>query len=320
MTQLQDYSKPWLSYEDQLALLESKGMNIGDREKALSYLERVGYYRLSAYWHPFRKANSKTELSDAFHENTHFTDAVDLYLFDKQLRLLMVDALERIEVAVKVDIAHSLGRIDPFAYRNLNFLDSKVALKQKSTQANKTTFQFWQERYQASRRTSKEDFVKHFKLKYNGDLPIWVAVEIWDFGSLSNFFAMMKGQDQFKIAKKYGIPQFQILVSWLRCINYLRNIVAHHSRLWNRNMADQPRLPKGNHPEWWQHFKNDQTLASKPFLLIAIVRHMMLGICPNTEWHLRISEHILNFPKIESSMKRSIEDMGIPENWEEWWK
>lgn len=125
------YTKPWKSCDDQLDLLIARGMRITDRERALDYLERIGYYRLSGYWFAFRERSAPQDLRDkagerpkkvratrialdTFRRGTTFQNAVDLYVFDKQLRLLVMDALERIEVALRVDVSHTLGQLDPF--------------------------------------------------------------------------------------------------------------------------------------------------------------------------------------------------------------
>ena len=114
------YSRPWMKFAEQLALLKSRGMDVGSEQAALSYLERIGYYRLSAYWHPFRvwmmqqhadSGRIASVRTDKFMTGTHFVDAVNLYLFDKKLRLIVLDALERIEVALRVDIAYLLGMV-----------------------------------------------------------------------------------------------------------------------------------------------------------------------------------------------------------------
>ena len=119
------YSRPWKSFPEQLELLQSRGMVVTDEAAALDYLARVGYYRLSAYWYPFRKfeleQNSgtgklSTKAMDAFHKDTHFVDAVRLYLFDKQLRLCLADALERIEISLRVDLSYLLGKRSSFAH------------------------------------------------------------------------------------------------------------------------------------------------------------------------------------------------------------
>lgn len=321
------YQRPWCSYQDQLEILKSRGMVVTDEAAALDYLERVGYYRLSAYWYPFRifelqqdksTGNLTTVRRDDFVSNTQFVDAVHLYLFDKKLRLLVLDALERIEVSIRVDLAYLLGKRDTFAYQNIAEFHPKFA--NRKNRNGKSHFDNWQERYAGLLSHSKEDFVKHYRAKHGPHLPIWVAVEVWDFGAISQLFSMMKVPDQEKIARKYGVDDFKVFASWLRSINYLRNIAAHHSRLWNRNIIDQPSLPQPGQIHWCDDFIGKPDLIAKPFLLMAIVRHMIKVICPNTEWQNRLLEHFKRFPAINSDKKVAAEDMGLTENWREWWK
>jgi abortive infection bacteriophage resistance protein len=320
------YNRPWKSFEEQLNILESRGMVIGDRQQALAYLERIGYYRLSAYWYPFRqflliqdtltqKISSKVE--NNFHEGTHFLDAVNLYLFDKQLRLQVTDALERIEVAIRVDIAYLLGERDTFAHQNQNEFHPKFSNRKIS---GKPRFKVWQDKSAGLVNRSKEDFVSHYRTSHGPDLPIWVAIETWDFGAMSQLFAMMKVPDQQKIARKYGVDDFKVFASWLRSLNYLRNLTAHHSRLWNRNIIDQPKMPKAGDIDWCDGFIGKKDLIARPFLLIAILRHLIRTICPNTSWHLRLRQHLEAFPETYSASKRSIQDMGAPKDWETWWE
>ena len=132
------YEKPWQGVAEQLSTLQARGLLVSDSNKALSYLQRIGYYRLSGYWFAFRersglccaleafahagaKPKTQTLVLDAFKHGATFQNAVDLYVFDKQLRLLVGDALERIEVALRVDASHTMGQLDPFAYLKGDF-------------------------------------------------------------------------------------------------------------------------------------------------------------------------------------------------------
>lgn len=320
------YSRPWRSFEDQLALLESRGMNVGDRAAALAYLERVGYYRLSAYWYPFRRWELQQDQqngairytrTDDFLPDTHFRDAVALYLFDKQLRQMTTDALERIEVALRVDIAYLLGKRNTFAHLHASELHPTFALRPEG--ANGTVHATWLDRYAKLVAQSKEDFVKHYHQTHGPDLPIWVAVELLDFGALSKLFAMMKVGDQQAIAQKYGIAEWQVFQSWLRSLSYLRNLCAHHSRLWNRNVVARPKLPSASHSGWWQAFAGNADLQTKPFLLLAICRHVVQRVCPNTQWPTRLKDHLASFPALRANTKRGLDDMGTPPDWKDWW-
>jgi abortive infection bacteriophage resistance protein len=115
--------KPWKTMTEQLALLKSRGLQVDDETAALDYLARIGYYRLSGYWYPLREIDraesavqNKPIRTDNFISNSHFEDVVKLYVFDKRLRLLALDALERIEMAIRVDVAHLLGEQNACAH------------------------------------------------------------------------------------------------------------------------------------------------------------------------------------------------------------
>lgn len=321
------YNRPWKSFAEQLALLKSRSMVVTDEAAALSYLERIGYYRLTAYWYPFRvfqlEQDPTTKIlstvrTDQFVANTQFVDAVELYLFDKKLRLLVMDALERIEIALRVDIAYLLGKHNTFAHLNAKELHPSFAGK-TNRRTGKTTFDTWQDKYKGLLSRSKEDFVKHYRAQHGPDLPLWVAVEVWDFGAVSQLLAMMKVADQQRIAAKYGLNDWKAFQSWVRSLSYLRNLAAHHSRLWNRNVTDQPSLPSQGELAWCDDFIGKTDLIAKPFLLLAIVRHMVKVICPRTDWHVRLMQHLGKFPPQHSSRKLSIADMGAPAGWESWW-
>lgn len=126
------YTKPHLSHGNQLELLQGRGLEVTDTKAALSYLQRIGYYRLSAYWYPFRQSTTSTlngkttvQILDTFRDGALFSNAVDLYVFDKKLRLLLLDALERIEINMRADIAHYLGKKDIYAHMKPYLLHGK---------------------------------------------------------------------------------------------------------------------------------------------------------------------------------------------------
>lgn len=322
------YSRPWLSFKDQLEQLKSRGLVVSDEPSALKALEQFGYYRLSAYWYPFRKkefdnAGRLLNITNHFVPNTELRDAAKLYLFDKELRLLLLDALERIEIAIRVDISHLLGRLDTFAHTKQDKLHRSFANKIKG-RGKPTAFDAWTQKRIHVESRSQEDFVKHYKEKHGADLPIWVAVETWDFGAVSQLFAMMKVKHQTHIAKKYGVADWEAFQSWLHSITYLRNICAHHSRLWNRNIIIQPSLPEAGALKWLDDLRSsglsDEELKSRPFLLIAICRHMTLRLNPSTGWHKRMKAHLIKFPEVASDYKISIEAIGAPPCWQSWWE
>lgn len=111
------YKKSALTFAEQLAQLQKRGLAVEDSELAMRYLERVGYYRLMGYLYPFRKT-----ASDDFAADTSFEAAVELYEFDQKLHGLVLDAICHIEVAVRTAVTYDMGHAyGPFALRSREF-------------------------------------------------------------------------------------------------------------------------------------------------------------------------------------------------------
>jgi len=324
-----------LSYEQQLRKLVDRGMLVTDRERALDHLERIGYYRLSGYWYAFREraavgisseasngrrraAKVDRPVSDTFRSGTRFEDAVRLYVFDKVLRLLTLDAVERIEVALRVDVSHTLGRADPFAYLRPELFHRNFSRKIDAERGISSHHE-WVSRHAQLIKRSKEEFVRHNRLKYGLPLAIWVACEVWDFGTLSTLFGGMRESDQDAISTQYGIANGRIFASWLRCLNYVRNVCAHHSRLWNRNMVDQPKLPGSGTLPWIADIERDTHARARCYLPLLITRELLRTVHPGSSWPTRLRAHLESFPDL-SHLGLSLAGMGAPVGWRTHWE
>ena len=326
------YKKPWLNYEEQLGILIKRGLIVDDKSVALNYLKRIGYYRLSGYWFPFRKRLTKLDLkekalkksaitksnnfaSDEFIEFSTFKNAVDLYVFDKRLRMLAMDALERIEISIRVDISYTLGKLSKFAYLESAFLHQEFT-QIIDPKTGLTKHHKWLSKNSLLIMRSKEEFVRHNREKYGLPLPIWVACEVWDFGTLSTLFSGIRSEEQDQISIKYGINNGRVFASWLRSLNYLRNVCAHHGRLWNRNIVEQPKLPFENDTDWALFFKRNPQSQVRSYLLFVIMRQLLLYINPKSSWPSQVDELFNKFPDL-SHLGLNLKGMGMIEevNW-----
>lgn len=329
------YSKPWTSVEDQLAKLQARGLAVSDLEKALNCLQRIGYYRLSGYWFAFRqrttpftpsplsphatkKRQATTVLLDDFKIAATFQNAVDLYVFDKKLRMLAMDALERIEIALRVDVAHTLGQLDAFAYLkgDLFHQDFSHALDKRT---GLTKHHGWLSKHAQLIGRSKEEFVSHNKEKYGQPLAIWVACEVWDFGTLSTLFGGLRVAEQDAISSRYGLTNGRVFATWLRSLNYLRNVCAHHSRLWNRNIVDQPKLPSATEVPWVAPFEGNTHAKARCYLLICILQHLLQVINPTSSWPQRMKTHLQAFPDLDH-LGLNLLGMGAMDGWQTNWQ
>lgn len=311
------YVKPHLSVHAQIELLRSRGMMITDDAQASQYLNRIGYYRLSGYWYPFRQSKlivsegkPSAEILEEFHAGTEFKHAVDLYVFDKKLRLIILDAIERIEIALRVDIAHLLGSYSPWAHRDSKFLHGKFGLRDVT---GMTAHQKWIAKLEEREKRSKEDFIRHYRKKYSTPLPIWMSVEVWDFGLMSNFLENIQINDQSMIATKYGIPRPELLLSWVKSINHIRNICAHHSRLWNSSPVDQPKQTKSGEIPDLDHLLSNPLSQVRIYAVIAIIQFILRTINPTSSWKNRLKDHMQH--KFPSVPVVNVRQSGFPDNW-----
>ncbi len=328
------YPKSWKSYFDQLGQLIARGMIVTDRDRALDHLERIGYYRLSGYWYPFRtrsgplclldshgrkpeKVREERIALDCFRGGTTFQNAVDLYVFDKQLRLLVMDALERIEVSLRVDASHTLGALDRFAYLRADLFHDEFSVKLDQN-AGLTRHQDWLAKHAQLIGRSKEEFVRHNRTRYGLPLAIWVACEVWDFGTLSTLFGGMREAEQDAIARQYGVGNGRVFATWLRSLNYLRNVCAHHARLWNRNIVDQPRLPGASEVGWVASLETDTRARARCFVLLKITRHLLGVINPRSGWPDRMKAHLQAFPDL-GHLGLNLSGLGAPGGWDGEW-
>lgn len=266
--------KDWKSYQEQLDILKSRGMIIDDEPKAIKYLQNINYYRLSGYWYDFL-----TKDRNRFNPNTKFTDAKELYVFDKKLRLLVLDAIETIEISLKANFAYILGKYDSLAYLNDDFFDLSIDKKNtknpnwrlnKFTKLKKTIEKNIEDNH-------KEDFIKHHLDNYSG-IPIWVALEVCTFGNLSVMFSLLKSKYAKEIAQIYNIKNPLLFSRLIFSITIIRNICSHHGRLWNRRLGHSI---KDSHTI----IDNEIFYGNRNFFFFALaINYLLKEVLPNTSW------------------------------------
>lgn len=311
------YNKPHLSLADQLALLKQRGLQITDDVAAIEYLHRNGYYRLSAYWYPFREI-AANQRSDNFLPDSKFEDVCALYVFDKNFKLLLLDAIECVEIAARAEIALHLGAYDIFAHTNQHLFRSSFTTSNRPGQTN---YEKWQKKFNEAVARSQDEFVKHHERKYGdrSSIPIWIAIELWDFGLLSRFYSGMKTPDCISVATRFAIPNWNLMESWLRSLNYIRNVIAHHGRLWNLNLSINPKLPKENEMYDFDALLPLQNVNTRIYSICCILGHFSNVIDSQSSWTQDLATLVKSFPNIPYV---SIQDMGFPVNWQShnFWK
>lgn len=293
------YTKPALSFEQQAQRLLDRGLIAPDKGTLVRHLSVVNYYRLSAYWHPFKRIDP-TPGDEHFAPCTTFEMIWRRYTFDSHLRLLVMDAIEHVEVAImrtrmveQFTLQHGpFGYCEPASFnprldhaRLMNEIDIAVG-------------------------RSKEEFVQRFHSKYTSEprLPLWMTAEVMTFGHLFTFFRHLHRVEKKRLAQAFDLYP-PVLESWLHTLNFTRNTCAHHARLWNRAIPIRPKLPNIRHrPEWYDPV---EIYNQRVFAILTILKYLLSNITPQTDWSGSLLSLLHEYDEIP------IRQMGFPANWQE---
>lgn len=282
------YSKPHLTYLEQIKLLQSRGLIIDDIQYASLKLKHISYYRLSAYFLPFY------EKENIFIKGTTFDEIIDVYHFDKELRNLTFSAIEKIEIFLRTSIAYNFSKkFDVFGYTK----------KENFCMKNMDGFSWLIKDIKKESNRTKETFVKHFKSTYTQEnLPIWMVVEIISFGSLSKLYSLLCPDIEKEILNGIELSSL-VFRNWLHLFSYIRNISAHHSRLWNRQFVIKAKIPK--------HKKEFKNMLNDRYITVAILINYILNAIEDTLDYK--NELIVLFDKYPNI---NLKNMGFVNDWQ----
>ena len=305
------FHKPAHSIDEQIATLRSRGLVIDDEASARHYLANISYFRLSAYTRPFYQPGSPEH---QFLHNTHFADVLGLYVFDRELRLLLLDAIERLEIALRAQLGNTLAEHhQPHGYLNADIFDTRYNhawLLDKLEQAAKGR--------------EVESFLAHYRSKYHGapsQPPIWMALELLTFKEVSTLLANLRlPADTQRIERHFGV-KMPVLRSWFRSLSDLRNVCAHHGRVWNREFGSRPELPR-KAPAGWPGIPEHIETGSQEhpgqrldprrrlYLQLVVIETLMRVVSPASQWAERLVTLLDQYPQV------SRPHMGFPGHWD----
>lgn len=299
------YNKTAFTKEQQIARLKERGLLVPNEALAIKYLSHISYYRLGEYWYVMQSDKEQ----HIFKPNSTFEDVVALYNFDAELRLLLFDVIEKIEISLRTKLIYHLSlEIDPWWFESCDlFVD---------TMAHAKTLAGLEEEITRSR--SKDPTIKKHFQKHKDDKrfpPSWKTLEQTSFGTLSKLYGNLKHTIESKdvIAEELGAVNHTYLPSWLQSIAQIRNFCAHHSRLWNRNLPGTVKLLSKPPLPWIV----DQVNVPKQHEFIHLYVHMclmkyMLNIIqPNHQFTARLEALFLKYPNVDPNA------LGMKTNWQQ---
>lgn len=260
---------------------------------------------------PFKpyKNNQNHIAKENFASGTLFEDIVTLYNFDRRLRLIIFKKVEQIEISIRTNITYYLSnqynphwQDNPDIFKSNKKIDIYSAIQShitKELQKNKT-----------------ETFIMHYREKYYSpkNPPSWMCTEIMYLSHISMIFQNLKlRKDRMAISQVYNLPE-NIFASWIHTINYVRNICAHYSRLWNREFQIVPKLFKTSKYKW---IDNPNTVQrSRVYYFISLLVYILDSIDEEHLFRKEVKEFINEYP---DNYKKY---MGFPLNWmkDDFWK
>lgn len=289
------YCKSPLSIDDQIALLTSRGLNISDKIKAKKILSNISYYRLRAYTYPFQDNNNPNH---PFTKKVSLEEIIDIYSFDRKLRALVFEAIEKIEIAIRTQIIYQ------WSLNHGSHWQSNISLYRSSHRAIilLSTLQTEIDR-------ESEIFITHYKKQYTDptDPPSWMSLEVSSFGLLSQIFLQLKkGNEKWLITNTFGLNDIGTMENWMLCLSNVRNICAHHGRLWNRRLTALVKFPS-NPRNNIANLKN--VLPYKPYAIFVIIRYLLNIIDTNNQFNVEL----INV--VDSCSLITDKEMGFPKNW-----
>lgn len=289
-----NYTKPSLLIADQINHLKGRGLVIVDQAKAEHYLANISYYRLSAYLYRYRLLPT-----DNYVAGTTFEDVLDCYLFDREFRILLFDAIERLEVAFRTQLIYQPAiNHGPFWFTERSFFHDLRQWRQHLGRLDSEVDR------------SSETFLKHFFNKYDERTPpAWMSFEVVSLGLLSKVYKNLKPSfaPKKEISKHFGISQPAVFESWLRSITYVRNICAHHSRLWNRTLTVTPIRFHSPTNKW---ITIPPANNDKIYYLLCCIWYMLREVNPGSSFVVKLKALFAKYPVVDST------SMGFPVNWE----
>jgi abortive infection bacteriophage resistance protein len=287
------FNKQPLTYQAQIDLLKARSLSIPNESKALFLLQNISFFRLKSYCYPFLKDKD----NKIFKEDATFDKIFKLYCYDRELRKLILGELEKIEVAIRSKLIYSLShKHGPHWYSKWElFIDAPKYIH---------TIDHVMNEYERT-----DDLLVHkFKKSYQRDSPpCWIFLEISSLGQLSNLYSNLKpSQEKREIAHYFGLDD-STFASWLHTIVYIRNVCAHHARLWNRVMRILPQKPQNPKNDW---IRDHQLDNKKLFFVLSMIMYLIKIINPKNTFKKKIKDLHTEYTSID------FKAMGFPDNWE----
>ena len=289
---MQEYQKQALDTPDLLSILKERGLIISNEKAAIKTLSIISYFRLASYFRPL-EADKQTH---RFRQGCTFEQVLALYEFDTSLRDLVFSSTRRIEVALRTRLNHHFSRRhNPFWFTQVELATDGHLYVENLSNVDRELHR------------TKEDFIKEHFARYDKPSfpPAWKTLETVSFGTLSKLYKnFISKPDKKAVAEDFGLPQHEFLISWLESLAVLRNLCAHHARIWNRRYALKPQMPhtltRGN---WLTDFSFP---PDKIYPQLCCIAYLLNSIDENNTFASDLKTLLVRYPTVDAAA------MGFP--------
>jgi abortive infection bacteriophage resistance protein len=291
------YKQKALTVDEQIVTLKQKGLIINDEDKAKYWLTHISYYRLKHYTYRFKDENGN------FIPITSFEEVLTLYFFDRNLKFIIFDAIETIEVAIKTLILNKMCcKHGTHWYEEKQFFGtsfdynlfiSKVENDFKEQDENSIT----------------EASITAYKKVYTQPIlpPAWMVMEFISFGNISKIFEHLNDREEkLSICSHFSLPD-NVLITWFHSFTHIRNRCAHHSRFIYRSISHQPILPSRKKHKFLNEV--DSIDRSSLYCILCCMQYLVQKINPESNFKKSLINLIESNPQIE------YHKIGFTNNW-----
>lgn len=300
-----NYTKIPKSFRDQVLLLKERNLTIENEDRAERILTYISYNRLSNYWYPLLQEPKSDEI---FKDGAKFITAFRLYQFDSDFRTITFQAIEQIEIAIRTQIIYHFSH----KYNSGFWFENSKAFK---------SYPFYLKllnKISTSTTDTKQEFITKYRSKYLQYLPpAWKSFELLTFNSL---LLILKNTTDFKdlipISKSLALNH-KLLISWIESFVYVRNICAHHGRLWNIKLTISPTWIKSPKVPWinrWENEEKNENTSDKELKIYAVIcciLYCLKSINPHSYYGKNLVELLNKYSEVDEK------HMGFPDNWKD---
>ena len=289
-----EYTKQPITVEEQIEILKQRGLIIDDEAEAVDVLERVSYFRLACYWRPMELDN----VLHVFKPGSHFSNVLTLYRFDSELKAFLFSSIQHIEIAVRTRMIQQFSmKYGSFWFMNQQLFTSEEIFENHFNNLRK-----------AIERTNEDFILEHFRRYDAPDMPpAWKTLELATLGTLSRMYSNFSDNAVKKqVARSFTIPQHEFMRNWLENLTVVRNICAHHARLWNNFSSIQIRLPHQLPHSWLTNFDIPE---GRLYPQLCCIAYWLRAIDPQSTFVADFKALLQKYPTVDAAA------MGFPKGW-----